>query len=138
MPSSAFRVRYSRTGCRALIWSMARMERSSTSARLSSLGSPSFMLAPCRAGCLVQDATPTGALTDAEARNGPQAVAQSATATIAVAITLLFGALAFCVRRSPCDAVFGVRGRVGNRLSRPLHRLSRRLRHVFRRVHSGL
>src|SRR3954462_5067963 len=135
MPSSACRVRYSRTGCRAVIWSMARMERSSTSARLSSLGSSSFMLAPCRAGCLFQDATPTGALTDAEARNGTQAVADWATATIAVATNLFFGALAFCVRCSPCDPVLGVRGRVGHRLRRVLHHLSRRLREAFRRVH---
>src|SRR3954452_13205903 len=117
---------------------MACVERSSTSARLNSLGASSLMLDPCRVGCVHQDDAPTSAPTGAEARNGLQAVAQSATATIAVAINLLFGSLAFCVRRSPCDAVFGVRGRVGNRLSRLLHRLSRRLRHVFRRVHSGL
>src|SRR3954467_15435480 len=138
MPSSAFRVRYSRTGCRAVIWSMARMERSSTSARLSSLGSSSFMLAPCRAGCLVQDATPTGALTDAEARNRPQAVADWATAPIPVAIPLLFGALAFCVRCSAGDPVLGVRGRISHRLRRVLHRRSCRLREALRRVHGGL
>src|SRR5215211_7279275 len=45
---------------------MACMERSSISARLSSLGSSWFMLNPCRVGCVHQDDTPTGALTDAE------------------------------------------------------------------------
>src|SRR3954454_8100118 len=67
----------------------------------------------------------SGALTDAEVRNGPRAVADVTTATIAVAITLLFGALAFCVRCSAGDPVLGVRGRISHRLRRVLHRLSR-------------
>src|SRR3954464_3740899 len=45
---------------------MACIERPSTSSRLSSLGSPSFMLAFRRVECLSQDDAPTGALTDVE------------------------------------------------------------------------
>src|SRR3712207_6590838 len=95
---------------------MACIERSSISSRLSSRGVSSLMLDPCCVGGVHQDDPPTGALTGAEVRNGPQAVADWTTAPIAVAISLLSGALAFCVRGSTRSLVLGVRGRVGNRL----------------------